>query len=362
MNFRSYILILLAFAIITGCHNSPHSKWKAHKANDDQLTNQEKIDLFVAGSNNLSSSSLAAVAQLYQNEEAWTKAMMAIQLAIREEPMNSSYHSLKADYAFQLGQKSVAYREALTAYQLGSKSLKQSLDLARMAVVLSEFSIVNNIIDSLLIAYPDDVDVLYMAARKHDNNNNVALAGEYYQKVYALHPENRDNTIFYAQFLMAQNDLTGAKMLLAAIDENVPKGTYLLQGDVYYGLEEYDSAAIYYNLALVESADTATYSKILNSYVLAENSDSLISKGQSAVLAYPGNEKYLLLTARTLDKRYRFEDALQYYLTLYQLDTLDTLVKEELTYVQRKIAYLQRKRQEERLLADSLSKSLSEEN
>jgi hypothetical protein len=46
---------------------------------------------------------------------------------------------------------------------------------------------------------------------------------------------------------------------------------------------------------------------------------------------------------------------------LYQLDTLDTLVKEELSYLQRKIAYLQRKRQKQRILADSLSKTLLEE-
>jgi hypothetical protein len=100
---------------------------------------------------------------------------------------------------------------------------------------------------------------------------------------------------------------------------------------------------------------------VLDSYILAGNNDSLISLGQSAVLAFPENKDYLLITARTLDRRFRYDDALPYYLTLYQLDTLDTLVKEELSYLQRKIAYLQRKRQEERIVADSLSKTLLEE-
>ena len=347
---------------ITACQYSPHSKWQAYNANDDQLTNQQKIDLFIAGSNNLSSSSLAAVAQLYENQAAWTQAMMAIKMAIREDPMNSSYHSLKANYAFELGQKSVAYREALTAYQLGSKSLQQSFDLAKMAVALSEFSIVDNIIDSLLIAYPEDMDVLYMAARKHDKNNSVVLARTYYDKVNQAQPENINNSLFYGQFLIAQNDLLAAKTVLEkTIDYSPSASICLLQGDVQYGLQQYDSAAYYYQMALVGRADTTTYNRILKSYALAEDSDSLISLGQRAVTAYPENKNYLSITARTLDRRFRYEDALPYYLTLYQLDTLDTLVQEELSYLQRKIAYLQRKRQEQRELADSLSNMLKEE-
>ena len=114
-------------------------------------------------------------------------------------------------------------------------------------------------------------------------------------------------------------------------------------------------------MALVESTDTITYNRILHSYALAGNSDSIISVGQSAVLIFPDNKEYLLMTARTLDKRYRYDDALPYYLTLYQMDTLDTLVRAELSYLQRKIAYLQRKRREERQAADSLSNALQEE-
>ena len=334
--------------VITGCQFNPHSKWQVYSANDDQLTNQQKIDLFIAGSNNLSSASLAAVAQLYENQAAWSQAMVAIKMAIREDPMNSSYHSLKANYAFELGQKSVAYREALTAYQLGSKSLQQSLDLAKMAVALSEFSIVNNIIDSLVLAYPEDMDVLYMAARKHDKNKNVALARSYYDKVNRNHPENINNSLFYGRLLIAQNDLLTAKTVLEkSINYNPSTSLYLLQGDVQYGLKNYDSAAYYYQLTLVERADTTIYNRILNSYVLAGVSDSLISLGQQAVTAYPENKNYLSITARTLDRRFRYQDALPYYLTLYELDTLDTLVKEELSYLQRKIAYLQRNRQKQ---------------
>ena len=45
---------------------------------------------------------------------------------------------------------------------------------------------------------------------------------------------------------------------------------------------------------------------------------------------------------------------MEYYQKAYELDTLDTLLKEEISILQRKIAYLQRIKEEQRKLADSL--------
>jgi hypothetical protein len=363
MNFRIGIVLLLGLAI-AGCNqHSPHSKWQSYTTSDDKLSNQEKIDLYMEGSNVVSASGLAAVAGLYEEQKAWNLALKTIQLAIEEEPMNSSFHSRKAKYAYELGQRSTAYREALTAYQLGSKSLRQSMDLAKMAVALAEFQIVNDIIDSLLVAYPNDAMVLYMAARKYDENNSITLAGEYYSKVYNLDPANFDNTLFYSRFLIRQHDFEIAKDILSLVKaENSLKVISSLQADVYYSLNQYDSAAYFYRIALGESADTVTYNKILNSYERAGSSEGLMKYGKLAVADYPEHKNYLLITARALDKRYQFEQALPYYLTLYKLDTLDTLVQAELTYLQRKIAYLHRKRQEEKQLTDSLSRGVSAEN
>jgi tetratricopeptide (TPR) repeat protein len=282
--------------------------------------------------------------------------MIAIKLAIREEPMNSSYHSRKAKYAYELNQVSIAYSEALTAYQLGSQSLKQSLDLAKMGVALSEFSIVDEIIDSLLVVYPEDMDVLYMAARKYDKHKNIKLAKRYYEKVKGAQPDNLENIIFYTRFLIAQDNLSLAKEVLQSTTSKAnTKQYYLLYGDVFAGLNQYDSAAIYYQQALTMSTDTATFSKTLNAYLVTHNLDSLISISKGAVLSYPESRKYNLIAARNLDLRRRYDEALPYYLTLYEMDTLDTLVVEELAYLQRKIAYLQRQKEAQKKLADSLS-------
>jgi tetratricopeptide (TPR) repeat protein len=355
-DFIRFVSIILLFS---ACRNSPHSQWPAQMPETDKLSDQEKIDLIIHGASTPSSAGMAATARLYENQKEWAKAMSAIQLAIEEEPMNSSFHSLKANYAYELGQINVAYREALTAYQLGSKSLKQSLDLARMAVALSEFSIVNDIIDSLLVAYPEDPDVLYMAARKHDKNNNQLLAGKYYAKARSIRPENQENAIFYSRFLVNQGNLHLAQMVLRdAIGSNSSKEAYLLQGDIYFGLQKFDTAALYYQQALAISKDTTTYNKVLATYTLLNNYDSIINTAVTAVRVYPGNKKYLLIAARYLDRKFKYDEALPYYLSLYEMDTLDTLVATELAYLQRKIAYLQRKKEEQKKLADSLGNVL----
>jgi len=341
------------------CQQQPTAKWPIVMPEDEGLSDSEKIYLLSERWETLSASGLAAVAELYENQELFTNALVAINEAIMKDPMNSSFHSMKAEYAFKLGNKSVAYRESLTAYQLGSKSLKQSLTLAQMAVALSEFKIVGDIIDSLLFIYPQNPDVLYLAARKYDRDGKNLLAANNYAKVYEVNPANTENNYYYSRFLVDRGEYDVAKQIISlnnSLLEN--KQSCYLRGDIYSSLEQFDSAAIWYQLALSKSADTTTYNKAIHSYQLAELTDSVISISEAAALSFPENKYYIYTAAVNLDKRFRYEESLNYYMTLYQLDTLDTLVGQELAYLQRKIAYLQRRKEEQKKLADSLNKVL----
>ncbi|MEN8249249.1 MAG: tetratricopeptide repeat protein [Bacteroidota bacterium] len=327
------------------------------KIEDDKLSDDEKIQLIEEGFEKQSVATLYAIARLYENQGEWKKALDAIQKAIQEDPMNSSFHSKKAAYVYALGNKSIAYREALTAYQLGSKSLQQSLDLARMGVALSEYSIVNNIIDSLLIAYPDDEEVLYMTARKYHHNNDLKSAKEYYRRVNTLNPDNQLNNYYYAQLLVTLFDFEEAKSILSTVSgesTEAHRQAHELLAEIYYGSGQYDSAATVYKTILTWQKDTVVYNRIVECYKQLNNTDSIISIAKTAIGDYPANKSYYFLVAKELDTRYRYEEALGYYQNVYELDTLDTLVAEEIAILQRKIAYLHRIRVEQRKLADSL--------
>ena len=348
------LLIVSIFWLCTACHESPYAKWKVALPEDEELSVTNKISLITASAA-LSPYELAAAARLYASQENWNRALELLNKAIQKDPLNSSLHSLKARYAYNLGNGSVAYREALTAYQLGTKSLEQSLHLAKMAVALSEFSIVGNIIDSLLVAYPNDYEVLYMAARKYETNGNFDKATTYYERALTLNPENQDNIYHYANMLVGGGKLTEAKDVLDSDTTQLNEIRYnLLKAKIYDGLANYDSAIIFYKRTLPKRPDSTILNRVIALYQESSKTDSLISISRWAISQFPDDKRYLLLAARNLDKRYKFDDALVLYRQLYQLDTLDTLVREELSYLQRKIAYLQRKKLAEKKLADSL--------
>ena len=358
-NLRWWFLPIL----LTGCTTQPYSKWQIHVAEDNLLQNADKIAIVTAENQGRSASTWSAIARYYALDERWDEALNAVNQAIKIDPLNSSFHSLKANYAFNSGNTSVAYAEALAAYKLGSRSLQQSLGLAKMAVALSELEIAGSIIDSLLVVYPDKPEVLYLAARKYDMHQNTPLARACYQKVASQEPENAENAFYYARFLLNQNDRTNALQVLQQAAGKANSLPYQqLLGDVYYLNQQYDSATRIYHRVLASRADTTVINKLIKVYYTMGPADSLLQVSRQAADLFPRNKRYLLLTARNLDRSRQYDLALNYYHKLYKLDTLDSLVAAEMSYLQRKIAYLQRQQQEQQQLADSLSKVLPATN
>ncbi|GEM_PF-3288773 len=345
--------------MLLSCTVQPYSRWQVKLPEDDRLANRERITL-VANTNSKSAHTLAAIARYYAAEEDWKNALATVNQAIKLNPLNSYLHSLKAEYAFYSGDVSMAYAEATTAYKLGSRTLRQSLGLARIAVALAEFEMAGGIIDSLLVIYPDKPEVLYLAARKFAKHDDLAKARACYQKVVALEPQNQENAFHYARFLLARNEPVNARLVLeqAAAQDNPPRYRQL-QAEACYLTGQYDSAALLYTRALTgQRADTVVLNKLIKVYQTTGYLDSIISVSRMAAARFPDNKTYLLLAARSLDKRYRYGEALAYYQKLHELDSLDSMVGAEMSYLQRKIAYLQRKQREQKKLADSLNRAV----
>jgi tetratricopeptide (TPR) repeat protein len=264
--------------------------------------------------------------------------------------MNSFYHTLKSNYAYELNDLSTAYREALTAYQLGSKSLQESLILARMGVALSEFSIVDNIIDSLLVVYPNDPEVVFMAARKFEKSGQTGQAIDQYQKGIAIDPEREENYYYLAQLYL---ELDNARSALKMLDQfelpNLEPRLAALKAAAFKSTGQVDSAANYYSFLVANEKDSLVYQQLIDLYSSNDKRQELTEIATLAADSFPKSKYFVRKAGEVLDNRYKYEDALVYYRRLYKLDTLDTLVAEEISVLQRKIAYLQRKRKVERM-------------
>ena len=264
--------------------------------------------------------------------------------------MNSFYHTLKANYAYELNEINTAYREALTAYQLGSKSLQQSLMLAKMGVALSEYSIVDNIIDSLVVVYPDNPEVVFMAARKFEKAGQLGKAIDNYQKGITIDPGRIENYYYLAQLYLEQdNERSALKVLENFSLPNIDPGLANLKAGAFRGQGELDSAASYYNFLVAAKKDSVIYQQLIDMFKTGERPRELIDVSRLAADSFPNSKYFLENAGEVLNNRYQYNDAIVYYRQLYKLDTLDSMVASEISILQRKIAYLQRKREVERM-------------
>jgi tetratricopeptide (TPR) repeat protein len=219
-----------------------------------------------------------------------------------------------------------------------------------MGVALSEYSIVNEIIDSLVLVYPNDPEVVFMAARKLEKTGEVKKAIEKYREGISLDPGRTDNYYQLAALFLEQDDAGSALEVLRPLaTSDADLRLALLKADAFSQTEEIDSAARYYNLLVAGKKDSVIYQRLIDMYREHDRYGDLVAISALSADSFPNSKYFLKNAGLVLDKRYQYNDALVYYRQLYELDTLDSMVAQEISILQRKIAYLQRKREVERM-------------
>jgi predicted Zn-dependent protease len=138
--------------------------------------------------------------------------------------------------------------------------------------------------------------------------------------------------------------ITLEKFQPPAIDDR----TCLLKAEAFEKATLTDSAASYYHFLVQEKSDSLIYKRLIALYRNNELNQPLLEISRLAADSFPKSPYFVRNAGEVYDSRYQFEEALGYFQQLYALDTLDTMVAEELAILQRKIAYLQRKRRVER--------------
>ena len=129
-------------------------------------------------------------------------------------------------------------------------------------------------------------------------------------------------------------------------------------GDFYASTHQYDTALYFYKYLNRNTSDTVALVRIIDIYWELADYDSVIAYATSSTTQLSSPNYGYLNIARALDKKTYYDSALLTYTTLYETDTTDSLVTSEMVSLQRKIAYLQRQRDLQRALADSLSRTL----
>lgn len=347
--------------LFIGCQQQPHSKDYIYTQKDDHLSLQGKVDILRGAATANDDALLTSIALLYAQNNNWVEAKSSISRAIKLNPLDPSYHLYLANYNAELNQNIEAYEEAKVAFELGAYDRKLEALIARMAIETLDTINGSKFVLKYYKANKETLEAQLLMARLQLMKKKYLEAEQLVTKVL-----QKDSSNFIGWKVAYQ-----AYLKMDSLDLAIEYGNKLVKQDstnalYYYQLaelyelkNELNVAATYFtksykNLQLIETLHLAlrNYSKLIMYDSILYYSDSVF-----AGINYDDKE-VLLKRAKAFDKKYKYEESYLVYNQLIKMDSTDSVVNAEQQIVQRKIAYLQRKKREQKQLADSLARAM----
>lgn len=354
-------LVICIAVLFTACNVQPYNKRFIYTKHDDQLTIKDKVEILKESSDVDDDALQASVANLYAQNGNWEEARLSIAKAIKLNPLEPSYHLGLAHYYAELRMPEQAYAEAKIAHELKAYDPNLSELLAEMAIKTKDSIGGAAFINRYYLANSDNPKAQLLKARlslyehSYSESNYLVELGlqndstsiEGWQTAFQVNKEMR-------RFDKA---VQSGEQLIRLDSTNV---TYYLQlADLFLKADNEQKASRYFFSAYQLKPDFVPLESVVKYHVNNEQYDSVLFYTDSLIARSFYSDKYLTLQrARALDKRYKYDDSFLVYNRLWESDTTDSVVAAERTILQRKIAYLQRKKQEQKRLADSLATAM----
>ena len=354
------IVYFLLFVVIIGCDGTPYSSYPMHEAYDDKLSDTEKIQLVEDRIDQITDHTLLyAVAVLYENNQAWEQAFMAIQKAIALSPLNPTYHTQKAIYAFELGNFELAYNETNIARELGFSNYQQDILLARLALTLGDSVASKKLMADVVNKYPQHPTVKYLSAVLSLQQEDTVVAFDLFEQSIKLEPEDEEVVLSFVDLLQEVDSMRYAERMLLGLIEANGRDDYNYELFELFSRADRLDTAVYFlarEFELNPTRDKAR--KLIDAFWSLELYDSVVMYSVVMQDEFNAPRMWQLYQARGLDQLSYYDSAFNIYTRLYENDTTDSIVGAEMAILQRKIRYLQRRREQQRKLADSLSRTL----
>lgn len=254
-----------------------------------------------------------------------TVALVLWQKLVRRFPKSSRYHRQFAGTAMRLGVLPLAiyhYEQAITLNPYDISSLAQVVELYEG---LQNFDRADSLVRAALKTQPDREELYLLGARA------AYRAQDYYKAVQYLRHVDSTSTLN-----ATWNEIYGISLYRAHyIDESIPilkrlhpsdaeEGPTYVMAMAFYRLEQYDSAACYFEMA----ADLGTSTDLPVYYEFAGRSHQAAGRPMKAVEAYeesyrydPEDPVFTYLIARAYDEAGDREQAAAYYKSYVERET-----------------------------------------
>ncbi len=353
-------IFLLVF-ISLGCQKQPHSKDPIYSVEDDRLSLQGKVDILKNSSSLNDDALLASIALLYAQNKNWSEAKASISKAIKLNPLDASYHLYLANYNAELKNNLRAYNEAKIAYELGAYDEKLESLIARMAVETADTLTGSTFVAKYYQSNKNNVEAQLLMARLYAMQHNYEESEQLIKRVLAKDSMNIIAwQVAYSTYLSIDSTALAIEFGNKLISHDSTNSLYYYQVGKLYALSNEPTIAVqYFATSYQFQSQVEILQLVLRNYKDLEMLDSVLyfSDSTFAGINYT-NKKVLLARARAFDMRYKYDESYGVYSMLVKMDSTDSVVNAEQEIVQRKIAYLWRRKREQKQLADSLANAM----
>ncbi len=332
-----------------------------YTSSDDRLSLQERVDLLKNKASVEDDALLAAISILYAQNKNYIEAKESISKAIKINPLSPSYHLQLANYNAALYQNYEAYEEAKIAYELGAYDKKLEALIAKMAIETSDTTNGYKFIAAYYNANKLNPEAQLLMARMY------LLKQDYFKAKNLAHnvllKDSLNNTglrVMYAVYKHLDSASLAINYGNQLLKTDSTNALYYAEiANLYVKENQNVKAAQYFVTSYQYKNSLVTLKAAIDSYKKLEAYDSIIFYTDSVFAGINYMNEYLLLNrAQAYDKRYKYDESYLVYNRLVKMDSTDSLVNAERAIVLKKIAYLQRKKREQKQLADSLAGSM----
>ena len=275
---RSLTYLFLLFTLL-GCSQKPYSEHEIMAADDDQISTVEKISLIEDRIGDLNDDNiLSAVAVLYERNKDWDQAYVAIQEAIKLSPLNPSYHTKKAVYAFELGRYETAYQETSIARELGYTNYQQDILLARLALTVGDTS-ASSMMEDVVAKYPQHPTVKYLSAVLYLQQGDSTRAYNLFEESLLLENNDEEVQLAFASLLLGLDSLKYAERIYTdlSLQSNDKMRHALVQAEFYSATGQLDTAAYFYGYHFNKNQDSISLTRLIEIYWELETFDSVMA-------------------------------------------------------------------------------------
>lgn len=357
MRIWLFILVNIAF----GCQNQPHSNHTIYSQKDDQLDLQGKVDILKSSASKNDDALLASIALLYAQNKNWPEAKESISKAIKLNPLDASYHLYLANYNAALNDNLKAYNEAKVAFELGAYDRKLEALIAKMVVETGDTIGGTEFVFNYYQANKINYDAQLIMARWYLLQNKYGQAEDLLSKLLLKDSMNIEVlNVAYGTYLSQENIPLAIKFGNKLLNHDSTNASIMYQlAKLYEMTNEFELAARYFTNSYAIQPEVESILAAYRNYANLEMLDSVLYYSDSTFLTNDfANSDVLLIRARAFDKKYKYEESYAMYERLVKIDSTNSVVNAEQEVVQRKIAYLQRRKREKKQLADSLANAM----